>query len=217
MITVFGEGRGFRVVWLLEEMGIPYRLRSVDLLAGAEKDLEFLSVNPAGFIPAIQDGDVTMVESIAIMEYLIARYGHDSKSGASLAPTPHDPSFAAYQQFLHLGEAGLAGTIQLVVVSRNFAPETERQNWGARWTLEQFKRQLGHVTRQLARAPYMAGEAFTAADISVTYALTLAQKAGGVVLGEAEQAYMARTTGRAAYKRALKTCQATKAWLLENA
>jgi len=59
----------------------------------------------------------------------------------------------------------------------------------------------------------MAGEAFTAADISVTYALTLASKAGGVVLGESEQAYMARTTGRDAYKRALETCQATKAWL----
>jgi len=213
MITVFGEGRGFRVVWLLEEMGLPYRLRPVDLLAGVENDPEFLTVNPAGFIPAIRDGDVTMVESIAIMEYLIARYGHDSKSGASLAPAPHDPAFPMYQQFLHLGEAGLAGTIQLVVVSRNFAPEAERQNWGARWALEQFSRQLGWVTRQLARTPYLAGEAFTAADISVTYALTLAQKAGGVVLGEAEQAYMARTTGRDAYKRALETCRATKAWL----
>ena len=68
MITVWGEGRGFRVVWLLEEMGLPYRLRPVDLLAGAENDPEFLAINPAGFIPAIQDGDVTMVESIAIME-----------------------------------------------------------------------------------------------------------------------------------------------------
>jgi glutathione S-transferase len=213
MITVFGEGRGFRVVWLLEEMGLPYRLRPVDLLAGVENDPDYLAVNPAGFIPAIQDGDVTMVESIAIMEYLIARYGHDSRSGAPLAPAPHDPAFPAYQQFLHLGEAGLAGTIQLVVVSRNFAPEAERQNWGARWTLGQFNRQLGHVTRQLARSPYLAGEAFTAADISVTYALTLAQKAGGVTLGEAEQAYMARTTGREAYRRALDRCQATKAWL----
>jgi len=216
MITVWGEGRGFRVVWLLEEMGLAYRLRPVDLLAGAENDPEFLAANPAGFIPAIQDGQVTMVESIAIMEYLIARYGHDSKSEAPLAPAPHDPAFPAYQQFLHLGEAGLAGTIQLVVVSRNFAPEGERENWGARWTLEQFTRQLGHVTRRLAHAPYMAGDAFTAADISVTYALTLARKAGGVVLGDVEQAYMARTTGRAAYKRALETCQATKAWLLGN-
>src|SRR5215831_14216115 len=63
MITVFGEGRGFRVVWLLEEMGLAYRLRPVDLLAGVEKDPEYLAINPGGFIPAIQDGDVTMVES----------------------------------------------------------------------------------------------------------------------------------------------------------
>jgi glutathione S-transferase len=210
MITVFGEGRGFRVVWLLEEMGLEYRLRPVDLLAGVENDPEFLAVNPGGFILAIQDGDVTMVESIAIMEYLIARYGQDSKS--PLAPAPHDPAFALYQQFLHLGEAGLAGTIQLVVVSRNFAPETERQNWGARWTLEQFESRRRLVTRQLARSPYLAGETFTAADISVTYALLLARRAGGVTLGEAEQAYVARTIGRESYKRAMETCQSTQAW-----
>jgi Glutathione S-transferase, N-terminal domain len=47
MITVFGEGRGFRVVWLLEEMGLAYRLRPVNLLAGVEKDAEFLAINPA--------------------------------------------------------------------------------------------------------------------------------------------------------------------------
>jgi glutathione S-transferase len=208
MVTVWGEGRGFRVVWLLEEMGVPYRLRPVDLLAGADKDPEFLSVNPAGFIPALQDGDVTMVESIAILQYLIARYGP-----SSLSPAPDDPAFPFYLQFLHAGEASLAGNIQLVGVSRNFAPESERENWGAQWTLDQFTRQLGHVTRRLARAPYMAGEAFTAADISVTYALTLAQKFAGVALGEAERAYLVRTTGRDAYKRALETCQATKAWL----
>src|SRR6185436_12715657 len=65
VITIFGEGRGFRVVWLLEEMGLPYKLRRVDLQAGVENDAEYLAINPAGFIPAIQDGDVTMVESIA--------------------------------------------------------------------------------------------------------------------------------------------------------
>ena len=103
IVTVLGEGRGFRVVWLLEEMARAHRLRPVDLLAGVDNDTEFLAINPAGFIPAIQDGDVTMVESIAIMEYLIARYGP-----TPLAPDPHDPAFPAYQQFLHLGEAGRA-------------------------------------------------------------------------------------------------------------
>jgi glutathione S-transferase len=210
MITVFGEGRGLRVVWLLEEMGLAYRLRPVDLLAGVEEDPEFLAINPAGFIPAIQDGDVTMVESIAIMEYLMARYGP-----TPLAPGPHDPTFPAYQQFLHLGEAGLAASIYFVVGARNFAPEAERDNWSAGQALEVFESRLGLVTRRLARSPYLAGEAFTAADISVTYALLLARRSGGVTLGEAEQAYVARTCGRAAYQGALQTCRATRTWLAE--
>ena len=208
MITVFGEGRGFRVVWLLEEMGLAYRLRPVDMLAGVEKDTAFLAANPAGFIPAIQDGDVTMVESIAIMEYLMARYGP-----TPLAPAPDDPAFPAYQQFLHLGEAGLAASIFFVVGARHFAPEAERQNWSASQALGVFESRLTLVTRQLARSPYLAGETFTAADISVTYALLLARTAGGVTLGEAEQAYLARTSGRDAYQRALQTCQGTRAWL----
>jgi glutathione S-transferase len=67
-----------------------------------------------------------------------------------------------------------------------------------------FESRLTLVTRQLARSPYLAGEMFTAADISVTYALQLAQRFGKVTLGDAEQAYLARTSGREAYKRALE-------------
>ena len=208
MITVVGEGRGFRVAWLLEEMGIPYRLRRVDLLAGVEKDPEFLAINPAGFIPALRDGDVTMVESIAIMEYLMSRYGP-----TPLAPDARNPAFPAYLQFLHLGEAGLAASIYFVVGARNFGPEDQRDNWSAGQALYVFQSRLGLVTRQLARSPYLAGDTFTAADISVTYALQLAERAGGVTLGEVEQAYVARTTAREAYKRAMDTCVDTKAWV----
>jgi len=207
MITVFGEGRGFRVVWLLEEMVLPYRLRPVDLLAGVENDPDYLAINPAGFIPAIQEGDVTIVESIAIMEYLMARHGP-----TPLAPDPHDPTFPAYQQFLHLGEAGLAASMYFYVVSRNLAPEGEKDNWGARKALEVFESRLGLVTRQLARSPYLAGERFTAADISVTYALVFARRSGGFALGEAERDYVARTTSRDAYRRAMETCHDTRAW-----
>ena len=208
MITVFGEGRGFRVVWLLEEMGLPYRLRRVDLVAGVEDDAEFLAINPAGFIPALVDGDVTMVESIAIMEYLMARYGP-----TPLAPDPQDAAFPAYQQFLHLGEAGLAASIYFVNGARNIAPEAERYNWSAGQALDVFETRLGLVTRQLTRSPYLAGELFTAADISVTYALELAQRTVGFALGAAEQAYVARTTGRNAYKRAMETCHDTREWV----
>ena len=207
MITVWGEGRGFRVVWLLEEMGLPYALRRVDLLAGVENDAEFLAINPAGFIPAIQDGEVVMVESIAILEYLLARYGP-----SPLAPEPNDAAFPAYQQFLHLGEAGLAASIYFVNGARNIAPEAERYNWSAGQALETFESRLTLVTRQLARSPYLAGERFTAADISVTYALELAQRAVKFPLGEAELAYVARTSARDGYKRAMAACHDTRAW-----
>jgi glutathione S-transferase len=79
---------------------------ATSLLAGVEKDAEFLAARPAGSIPAIRDCDVTMVESIRLMEYLMARYGP-----TPLAPDSFDPDFPAYQQFLHLGEAGLAGSL----------------------------------------------------------------------------------------------------------
>ncbi|MCI3131961.1 glutathione S-transferase family protein [Phenylobacterium aquaticum] len=200
MITVWGgqTSRSIRVVWLLEEMGLPYQIRQVDMLAPV-RDPEFLAVNPADYIPALQDGDVSMIESIAIMEYLMARYGP-----TPLAPAPADPTFPAYQQFLHLGEAGLATLMMPVVVSRFMAPEAERENWGATWCLAVLQKRLNLVRQRLAASPYLAGEAFTAADISVTYALNLGQRNCGLTLGDAEQAYLARTTGRDAYKRAME-------------
>ena len=200
MITIWGgqTSRSLRVVWVLEEMGLPYSLRQVDMLA-AEQGPAFLAVNPADYIPAMQDGDVVMVESIAIMEYLMARYGP-----TPLAPAAHDPAFPAYQQFLHLGEAGLATLMMPVVVSRFKAPESERENWGATWCLKSFAKRLKLVSRRLETSPYLAGEAFTAADISVTYALSLGQRHCGVTLGDIEQAYLSRTTGRDAYRRAVE-------------
>jgi glutathione S-transferase len=148
-----------------------------------------------------------MVESIAIMEYLMARYGP-----TPLAPAPQDPAFPAYQQFLHLGEAGLAASAYFVVGARSFAPESERQNWSAGQALDVFQTRLGLVTRQLAHTPYLAGERFTAADISVTYALELAQYGAGITLGKVEKAYIARTSAREGYQRAMDTCAARKAW-----
>lgn len=204
MITVYGEGRGVRVVWLLEEMGLPYRLRDVDMLAGVQNDTEFMAINPAGYIPALQDGDVVMVESIAIMEYLLGRYGP-----TPLAPQPQEPNFGLYQQFLHLGEAGLGVPMFFYFVSGFLPPTNERENWTAKKTLSAFEGRMRLVTRQLARAPYLAGDHFTAADISVTWALEFAHRTGCYALGDAERAYLARTTGREGYARAMDACPAT--------
>src|SRR6185312_14532124 len=105
MITVYGAfpTRSFRVIWALEELGLEYRLRPVDLRTRMQ-DTEFLALNPSGFLPVMQDGDVTMIDSVAMLEYLAARYD----SAHVLAPAANDPAFPAYQQFLHLGESGMA-------------------------------------------------------------------------------------------------------------
>lgn len=199
MITVFGgqTSRSLRVVWLMEEMGLAYRLQQVDMLS-ATPDAALLAVNLAYYIPAMQDGDVTMVESIAIMEYLMGRYGP-----TPLAPAADDPAFPAYQQFLHLGEAGLATLMMVPVVSRFMAPEAERDNWGARQALFWAEKRLLLVKRQLERSTWIAGETFTAADISITYALEFGRRQGVITLGEAETAYLERTMGREAYGLAL--------------
>ena len=207
MLTVYGEGRGFRVVWLLEELGLAYRLRPVDLLAAGGVDRDFLAINPAGFIPALQDGETIMVESIAILQYLLARHG-----SGSLAVAPDDPAFAFYLQFLHLGEAGLAGPMNAVFVGRELAPEAERNARVTRWAAGTFESRLGLVIRRLAESPYLAGDRFTAADISVSYALLLGLRTGNYVPGSIERDYLARTTARSAYVRAMESCQATKAW-----
>ncbi len=117
MITVYGgwPTRSQRVLWLLEEMEQPYAFHPVDLRKRRD-DAEFMAVNPAGFLPAIRDGETRLVVSVAIMEYLIERYGP-----TELAPAAADPAFAPYKQFLQLGEAGFAAQLNVVVASRFFA------------------------------------------------------------------------------------------------
>jgi glutathione S-transferase len=207
MITLWGEGRGFRVVWLLEEMGLDYRLRDVDLLAGVENDAEFLAVNPSGFIPAITDGEVTMVESVAIMEYLLARHGP-----SPLAVEPGAPDYPVYLQFLHMGEAGLMGASYWLCNALHYPTEAERNNPTVRHARYQYHNRLALVTRQLEKTPYVAGEHFTAADISVAYAIEHAEMASAILPGEIDGAYLERIRARDGYKRAMDACPAIKAW-----
>jgi glutathione S-transferase len=201
LITVYGAWptRSFRVIWALEELGLEYRMRPVDLRQRLA-DAEFIALNPAGFLPAIEDDGVSMVDSVAILEYIIARYG-----GGRFAPAPNDPSFPTYQQFLHLGESGLAAYLNIVVACRFLAPEGEKQNWGTRAAEQMFFNRLTLVTRQLARASMMAGNEFTAADISVIYALGMAERLGlAERFGPEIADYRNRMSARPAYKAAME-------------
>lgn len=207
MITVWGEGRGFRVVWLLEELGVPYRLRDVDLLKGAESDPEFMAINPGGFIPALQDGDRVMVESVAILQYLLARHGP-----TPLAPAPDDPGYPTYLQFLVMGEAGLMAPAFYAWAGGAFGPEGAADDWTGKLGVENLQSRRRLVARQLERAPYMAGETFTAADISVAYALLWIRRTGTAALTAAETAYVGRCTARDGYRRTMQACPGTRGW-----
>jgi len=207
MITVWGEGRGFRVIWLLEELGIPYRLRDVDLLKGAQSDPEFMAINPGGFIPALQDGDKVIVESVAILQYLLGRHG---PSPLSVEPT--DPAYGAWLQFLHLGEAGLMGPAFFAWAGGAFGPEGASDDWTGKLALDIFQSRRRLIARQLEKAPYIAGAAFTAADISVAYALLWARRQRVTVLTPPEQAYIDRVTDRDGVRGAMKTCHAIGSW-----
>jgi glutathione S-transferase len=200
MITVYGAfpTRSLRVAWAMEEIGLAYAIRPVDLRKRHE-DREFMAANPAGFVPVLKDGDVAMLDSIAMLEYLAARYD----AAGVLAPRADDPAFPPYQQFLHLGESGLAAYLNIVVMSRFTAPEPEKDNFGARAAVRMFEGRLALVTRRLGEAPMMAGERFSAADISVTYALVMADLLGlASAFGPEIAQYRARMEARPAYRRA---------------
>ena len=199
MIAVYGSfpTRSLRVMWALEELGIDYEMRPVDLRKRME-DPEFIAINPSGFLPAMRDGDVTMVDSIAILEYINARYGN-----GRLAPQPNEAAFPLYQQFLHLGESGLAAYLNIIVGSKFMAPENEKDNFGARMAERMFFNRLELVSRRLSGAPMMAGNDFTAADISVTYALGMAERLGlAGKFGPEIADYRARMAARPAFRRA---------------
>ncbi len=134
-----------------------------------------------------------MVESIAIMEYLIARYGP-----TPLAPAPHDPAFPAYQQFLHLGEAGLAASVYYRR-RRSAARQRPSGRTGARprrWKCSREPVEVGDASSLRARL-ILRRDRFTAADISVTYASELAHRTTGASLSARQRGpYVGRTSGR---------------------
>lgn len=188
--------RSLRVLWMLEEMGLGYELEVLPFPATLNPTL--LAVNPLGTTPVLVDGEVIMTESNAIMEYLGRRYGP-----TPLTPAVTDPCYPAYLDYLHFGEATAAAPLSHIVRTRFLAPDDEKDNWTVRKIAEVFGHRVGHFAGVLASRPYVAGDRFTAADISVTYALvmgTLLRLGGGYP--EALKDYMRRTTDRPAYRKA---------------
>ena len=205
MITVYGAppSRSMRVIWMLEEMGLPYTVRAVDFQKRFD-DAEFVEASPTGSFPGIRDRDVCLMESCAILEYLGAKYGP-----TSLTPAIGDPSYPTYISYLHFGEASLSGPLNVTIGTRFFAPDDQKQNWGSQFAIDLFVRKSAALLIPLRRGPYVAGKAFTAADISCGYALGFARFLGFEErLDPMLREYLGRLAQRPAFQRATSQQQA---------
>jgi glutathione S-transferase len=188
------KSRSTRVVWMLEEMGLPYETRIVEPLG--ERSEAFLDANPARMLPLVEDGAERLVESTAILQYLGERHGP-----SPLVAKPADANYPQFLQYLHLGEASLGGLLTVPIVTNFVAPEEHKANWGAGAARDIVGRRFSLVSKALADNPYVAGPAFTAADISVAWPIGIA-KMLGMELAPDLDAYLDRMQARPAYQRA---------------
>ena len=172
MLKIFHApgSRSLRVIWMAEEMGLDYELLAETF---GRPSPDFIAANPAGALPAIVDDGVVMSESVAIMQYLGARYGP-----TPLAPAAADATFPAYLQYLIYGEASLSAFLNPLIGTKFLAPDDQKANFTAGICRTIFGRRVGALAGRLGEHSYLAGEAFTAADISVSYALTLGETLG---------------------------------------
>jgi len=199
MLTVhhLGKSQSDRIVWLCEELEIPYELKlykrdPVTQLAPPE----YLELHPGGTAPVITDGDVSLGESGAIIEYIINRYG-----GGRLTVEPDSPDYAEYLYWFHYANGSLmpASMIDLVV---------EMMGGGGKGVVnalrERSNRGFAMVEHRLKEADYFAGREFTAADIIMLFPLTTMRAFAKRDLNPYAhiKKYLQRIVARPAYKRA---------------
>lgn len=196
MLTIFHmpRSRSVRVVWLCEEMGLPYRISPVSFDAPSD---EFTTANPLRSVPAMIDGDVAMMESPAMLIYLASKYGGD------VAVAPSDPAYAAFLQFIVFGEASIAAQAGLAAWTMFRGPDNEKSNFTTGLIDAHLTSRLAYLGKHLEGREFLAADRFTAADVSVSFGLNL------LAFGQRQHlmppnlaAYHQRMLERPAYKRA---------------
>ncbi|KAF0807785.1 glutathione S-transferase [Alcanivorax xiamenensis] len=173
MITLYHchNARSFRCLWALEALELPYQLNMMPFPPRVECP-DYLQQNPLGTIPLLVDGDTRMTESSGIVHYLVSRYGPDS----SLALSADHPEYGAWINGLYFGEATLTFPQTLVLRYTQLEPEERRLPRVAEDYTRWFLSRLKGVERALSDRDWLCAGRFTAADISVAYALLLAQR-----------------------------------------
>jgi glutathione S-transferase len=191
------NARSLRALWMLEELGLPYKLHNI---AFPPRHLHqgYLDLNPLGTVPLLIDGETRMTESSAIIHYLGTRYGP-----SDLIVQPDEAAYGAYLNFLFMGEATLTFPQTIFLRYTFMEPEERRLPQAAadytQWFLSRLK-----GAAVLMGQDYVCANRFTAADISIAYALHLAKVFGLAQYAAPEtMAYYARVAARPAFQRAL--------------
>ncbi|ROH93200.1 glutathione S-transferase [Stagnimonas aquatica] len=214
MITVhhLNNSRSQRVLWLLEELGLGYRVQRYQRDARTMlAPPELRAVHPLGKSPVIGDGAVTVAESGAIIEYLLETYGQ-----GRLQPPPGSPERLRYRYWLHYAE-GSAMTPLLLKLIFSRLPQQPMPFFVrpvaraiANGALKSFvdpqvQLHLDYLDAELGRHRWFAGEAFSAADIQLSFPIEAAGARGGLDQRWPRlQAFLKEIQRRPAYQRALE-------------
>lgn len=190
------NSRAGRIVWLLEELGLEYELNRMDFHPKDLKSDEHRQRHPLGRVPVLDDDDVRLFESGAIVEYLVARH-----SDGALKPAVDSPLFPEYLQWLHYCEGMVMPPVNTIVVQTILLPP-DRQNKEA---LGQAKKLLSRAVQPVDEAlegrDYMLGD-FSAVDVMLGHACYMSRRLGCV--GEELvnlNAYLDRIEGRPAFQK----------------
>jgi|JI10StandDraft_1071094.scaffolds.fasta_scaffold566212_1 glutathione S-transferase len=197
-MKLFGSrnSRSLRCVWALEEANATYDYQRVWMTKGDGQKPEFKAVNPAGKIPVLQDGALTLTESVAIMFYVADKFPQ-----AGLIPSEPIARAEMYR-WIFFAVSEIEPHLWAIAQHRFALPEDKRVPALEPTAAWQLARALRAIEKRLAHAPYMSGDAFSLADILCFHCLTwtLSAKLDGV--GEASIAYVDRLRARPALQRA---------------
>ena len=193
----FPQSRSLRVLWALYELGVEADVDVRPLNHAALKQAEYLELNPLGKIPVFFDGDERIVESVAIIEYIANKY-----ADGNLTRRPDDPDYGAYLQWMHFGEAGMGGYVNVLIAQTALLPEEKRIPVMKAWAEKETRNCLNFVEDNLGEEGFLLEE-FSLADIALVYLLFLLKiTRNGALLGEKTNAYFKRVTARDAWKNA---------------
>jgi glutathione S-transferase len=200
MIKIYhlNNSRSERIVWLMEELGLPYEVENVTRESTGMAPRTLREIHPLGKGPIVSDGDTVIAESGAIIEYIIHRHG-----GGRLAVPPSSPDYAHYLEWMHAAEG--TAMLQLLAQWRLKRMGIEDTNPMAHWTRENTNNLLRFMAQEIDERPYYAGAEFTAADIMMTFVIRFIQDWADLDLSPYPSfaAYRARIEARPAYQRAM--------------